>query len=436
MRKPRVLYLAFFFPPTRASGVYRSRAFANVFADAGWRVSVFTAPERFFSHAIRSIDDSLLETIDPRVEIHRTPMDLQPWESDVRRYSRWHRAAPLLWEGARRQLVAKTTSEPYVTWVPGVLREAMREHRRDPFDLIIATGNPFSAFVAAGMLGRTLKVPYVVDYRDAWTFNQFTEQMRYPDDHRVMKAEQWSLAGAEEILYVNDGMRQWYAERYPESAARMQVVLNGWEPELLGDVPPAVGPPERDLSFRYVGTVTDPMPLEELFGGWQLAHGSPEVAGSTLDIYGHLGFFPHAAARVQERFPDPATSGVHYRGAVPKAEIAATYAGADALMFSVPGARFVTSGKVFEYMATGRPIVSVHQRGLAAEELLAGYPLWFPAASLEIEDVADAFRAAAAATRTLTPEQQRAAARTALPYRREQVIAPFVERMEQVVRRG
>ena len=431
-----MLYLAFFFPPTRASGVYRGLAFANVFADSGWDVTVFTAPERFFSHSIRSIDDSLLATVDPRITVVRPRMDLQPWESDVRHLSWLRSHQPILWEGLRRTLLKQTISEPYVTWIPDVLRQAMKLHRREKFDLVVATGNPFSSFVAARLLGRMLDVPYVIDYRDAWTFDQFSEEMRWPEGHRVLKTEKWCVDGAAEVLFVNDGMRDWYADRYPEAADAMQVVPNGWEPEILGDVEPQVVDPERPLSFRYVGTVHESIPLEEMFEGWQLARQDASLSGSTLDIYGHLGFFPHSVARVMERFPDVETSGVHPRGPVAKADIRTAYEGADVLVFCAAGARFVTSGKIFEYMATGRPIVSVHKRGLAAEEVLEKYPMWFPAASLDPRDIADAFRAGAEAARSMTPEQQKEASKVALPYRRETVIAPFEERMRGLVSRG
>jgi hypothetical protein len=43
--RPRLCFIAFYFPPTRASGVFRSRAIANHFADAGWDVTVIT-PQR------------------------------------------------------------------------------------------------------------------------------------------------------------------------------------------------------------------------------------------------------------------------------------------------------------------------------------------------------------------------------------------------------
>ncbi|MCP9967991.1 hypothetical protein [Actinomadura madurae] len=44
--RPRLLYLAFYFPPSRASGVYRPRATANRLTELGWDVTVFAAPWR------------------------------------------------------------------------------------------------------------------------------------------------------------------------------------------------------------------------------------------------------------------------------------------------------------------------------------------------------------------------------------------------------
>src|SRR5258708_12163187 len=61
-RSPRILYLAFFFPPSRSSGVYRARATANALARSGWDVTVCTAPRRFFTEYIGSTNPSLVES--------------------------------------------------------------------------------------------------------------------------------------------------------------------------------------------------------------------------------------------------------------------------------------------------------------------------------------------------------------------------------------
>ena len=41
------------------------------------------------------------------------------------------------------------------------------------YDIVMATGNPFSSFVAARALAKLLSCPFVLDYRDPWMGNPF-----------------------------------------------------------------------------------------------------------------------------------------------------------------------------------------------------------------------------------------------------------------------
>src|SRR5688500_7199818 len=84
---PRVLYLSFFFPPSRASGVFRAKATANHLAKTGWDVTAVTAPRAFFSQYLNGASDETLEaTVDPRIRVVRPRMNTYHWETDVRRF--------------------------------------------------------------------------------------------------------------------------------------------------------------------------------------------------------------------------------------------------------------------------------------------------------------------------------------------------------------
>src|SRR5690348_18492955 len=85
--RPRVAYIAFYFPPTRASGVYRSRATANHLQAHGWDVTVVTPQREFFIDAIQSYDPSLESTIDPGVRVERVHFSTHSWERNVRNFS-------------------------------------------------------------------------------------------------------------------------------------------------------------------------------------------------------------------------------------------------------------------------------------------------------------------------------------------------------------
>jgi glycosyltransferase involved in cell wall biosynthesis len=425
-----VLYLSFYFPPSRASGVFRARATANHLAQAGWDVTVLTAPREFFEYHLDGADDPALEeTVDPRIRVERPAMSTYHFEHDVRRFGAFRRTIPNVANKLYQASQKYVFGEHYLGWIPGVLRTAAAHHLRRRFDLVVATGNPFVSFAAARALGKMLRIPYVVDFRDAWTFNQFTEQIRFPEGGRMMQWEEKVLRDAAEIVFVNDGMRRWYAERYPFAADRMQVVPNGWEPELLGRPDYRPSDPDRPLRFSYLGTVTTYLPLEVLIGGWRLARSHPLLADAVLNVHGHLGFFPNDAAVIRPRLDAGADVGVAYHGAFAKTDAARVYAETDALVFCVPGAKFVTSGKVFEYMATGKPIVSVHEPDIAAADVLTGYPLWFTGSELDEENVAESFIAAAKAARDLDRPTFDAALRHADRFTREATMTPWEHRL-------
>jgi glycosyltransferase involved in cell wall biosynthesis len=438
--RPRVAYIAFYFPPTRASGVYRSRATANHLAAAGWDVTVLTPQREFFTHYIDSFDPSLEATVRGDVVVDRVRFPARAWEPDVRNFS-WLRAnLPTVSASLTKRLETSIFPERYSPWIPRVVQRIRDLHRQAPVDLVLATGNPFSAFAAAWATNRLTGIPYVVDYRDSWTLDLFKDAPAFPPDHPAWRWERRILGRAARIAFVNDPLREWHAERYPAEADRMLVVQNGYEPEILGDLPPAqpvvTAGTDRPLRFGYMGTLTQHVPVEPFLDGWRLVRATdPALASASMHVYGHLGFFPGSAAALRAKLPRHGEDGVSYEGPVPKAEVGTAYSGLDVLVLMLAGGRYVTSGKVYEYMAAARPIVSVHDPGSAATGLLRGYPLWFPVGELTGEEVARALRQAADAARVADPALAAAARAHAARYTRDGQLADFERELRLLVGR-
>ena len=433
-RPPRILYLAFFFPPSRSSGVYRARATAEQFAAAGWDVTVHTAPREFYTKYIGSVDESLEAGLDPRIEVSRPGMGYFRWR-EVREYGRFRANMPVLANVGYNYAQRHFFPEHYASWIPHVVARALRQHARKRFDLILATGNPFASFAAASWLHRLTGVPYALDYRDSWTLDLFSEQDKYPAGHPAWAWERRAIEGAAVTAFVNEGLRGWHAERYPAAAERMVVVPNGWEPEILGRAQypgPAVG---RPLRFGYIGTLTESQPLATLFDGWRAAKAHPELADATLDLYGHLGFYKETAHKMVAQIPADPGLGVNHRGPLSKTEVGQAYRSLDVLVFLAAGAKYVTSGKIFEYMATGKPIVSVHAPGIAATDVLKGDPLWYGIDRLDPQSVANAMVSAAKTARDLTEPEFDAALDHAERYTRANTLGPFEQRLREVVER-
>lgn len=429
-RRPRVLYLAFFFPPSRASGVFRPLAAANFLARADWDVTVYSGPREYFTDFLGSVDEALEDRIDPRVTVRRPAMPMPGATTDIRSLGVFAAHLPTVHRKLQRMRQQRGFPEPYRTWIPHVLRAAVADHARSRFDLVVATGNPFASFAAAWAFHRLTGVPYVLDYRDAWTFHQFLDEDRYPPGHAAWAWERRVLARAAEVEFVNRAMLELHADRHPEVAARMTVVPNGFEPDVVTEAsaPPV---PDAPLRFAYLGTVTETMAAEELMQAWEEARRDPRMTDATLTIHGHLGFRPWSVAPLLARIADGA-HGVRYAGPVPKSEVGKVYADADALLLWLPGGRYVTSGKVFEYMATGLPIVSVHPGENAASEVLDGYPAWVPSGGTAPAAIRDGLLAGADLARSLRPEDRERGREHAMRYSRTAVLTPWERRMREL----
>lgn len=429
-RLPHLLYVAWGFPPSRAGGVYRAWATANAFARNGWRVTVLTAPRETFTMSTGA-DLTLEAQVDPSIRIVRVPFGAPGYDNDIRAWSFWRAQAPGLWSALKKRRSGRAFPERvYGDWRPVLETAARRIHAANPVDLTIGTANPNVDFIPGYVLFKQSGVPYVMDYRDAWQLNVFTGERISAEGSVQDKWERRLIEHAHRVWFVNDRIREWHAQQYPESADRFDVVENGYD--LVPAIPKRTEAlPKSSLTFGYIGTITGQVPLLETLDGWELARErSPLVRASRLELYGHLnhtaGTRHRAMESAQHRFE---SLGVDYRGPLGKAEVASKYAEFDALLLLAGGGRYVTGGKVYEYAATGLPVASVHDLQADTSRVLAEYPGWRGVASMSADDVAATFISVADYAACQTEEQRRAAREWATRYERSAQLAPWAHRL-------
>jgi glycosyltransferase involved in cell wall biosynthesis len=387
-----VLLTAWGFPPARTSGVYRAVALANGFARAGWHVTVLTAPRELF--AANGITDYSFEAaVDPRIDVVRVPFSAAPYDVDLRRWSAVRALAPEFWQAWRNRSDQRQFPEAHFGgWSAPLRRAAERVHAQRPVDVAVGTANPYVDFVP----GRHLHahgVPYVMDYRDAWTVDVFrgVDAPAATAAQRAWEAE--AIRDAHEVWFVNEPIRGWHADRHPGSADRMRVVPNGYDDPADG----TLGVPWRaaqadKLVFGYVGTInTGQFPADALFSGWRRARElDPRLARARLELHGYLGRSGVADEVLGAALRAAEADGVSYEGPVPKADVARVYRRFDVLTLALASGPGVTSGKVYEFAGTGLPVVSIHDRDSAASAVLDGSPVWAPSEDLSPDGVAAA----------------------------------------------
>jgi glycosyltransferase involved in cell wall biosynthesis len=422
-----LLYIAWGYPPSRSSGVYRALATANAFAAAGWEVTVLTATRDSFVGST-GLDESLVARVDPSISIRRVQLNSPVHQNDLRTWPRSRANFPELWSVMRTRMPRRGFPERvFGTWERMLVQAAVEIHETSPIDLVVASASPYVDFAPAIELKKRFGVPFVADYRDAWQLNTFTGERLTTPRSKIARLETELIDRAHEVWFVNEPIRAWHQKLYPADSEKMFVVANGYDAEfaIFESTPHRRG--GEGLVFGYIGTMVKATPIRELLAGWRLARrDSPTLADARLRLYGYIEFNGIPSQPMLSLFEGYAADGVEYHGPVNKASISSTYDSFDALVLPLADGEYVTSGKVFEYTATGLPVVSVHDPRSAASSVLADYPQWVAAENLGPASVAAALTGGATLARAQTAATRNAAREWAKPYERTNQLAPRI----------
>ena len=432
--RPHVLLLGMQFPPARGSGVYRIRAWANHLARRGCDVTVLAADRSYWKTVAGEVDNALVSTIDPAVRVVEVKVPREHLIQDVRSMSWLHANFPKAFLMAHKKLRDSFFPEPYAPMIPGYVAQALAVHAHKRVDVVLASGNPYAQYAAALLVHRAIRRPFVVDYHDPWTLNLWTEEDQFPPGHAAFRWERRIIDRASLVVTVNQPLVNWYRDRYPEAAAKIRLAENGFAEDVVGD--PGFEPmsDDRPLRVAFLGTIRADLPLQEYLEGWTLARLQPELDGATMDFYGYLGFFKQQATQIRDQLEKGSIPGIAYRGAVSQTEIATVLGGHDIMAMLLTSSRFVTAGKGFDYMASGRPVVGIHNPRNDTTTLFKTYPLFFGAKSVTPEGVRDALVAAARAARTETREQYDACRTEALRHTWDAALAPVADEILELAR--
>jgi glycosyltransferase involved in cell wall biosynthesis len=164
---PRILYIAYRFPPQGGGGVQRPVKTVKAWRKRGVSVAVLTAT----SKTAKLRDPTLLNDIPsgvPRIVAPdpNLPQLIRGWRMWMSKRSRL--LARLL---VGVQWLAHWFSVPDAAggwFLPG-LWQGWRAYRKFRPDVILVTGPPWTPFLVGGVLSRLTSTPLVLDYRDPWT---------------------------------------------------------------------------------------------------------------------------------------------------------------------------------------------------------------------------------------------------------------------------
>ena len=372
----RVLIISYYWPPTGGSGVQRWVKFAKYLPSEGWQPVIYTPenPEQL------AVDESLAAEIPSEAEIIKTRI-VEPYEiykKILRKSGHSKEAVEVNPVNAQNKSFLQKAAmwvrgnlfrpDPRCLWIgPSVrfLKKYLSEH---PVDLIVSTGPPQSMHLIGRRLANETGLPWIADFRDPWTkifyFKHLSMTRLTERWHKKM--EKKVLDDASVVVAVSPLVQQ---EFQAMTQTPVELITNGFDECDFrndgacegGNASFAAGGPDKDFVITHTGLFAadgNPTMLWKVLAEKcskceafakalkiKLVGKTDEVILESLRAEGlegcltDMGYQPHSVAVDEQRKASllilPLRKEPEYKAVLP--------------------------GKLFEYLASWRPVLGIGQ---------------------------------------------------------------------------
>lgn len=354
----KILIVSYFFPPYNSIGAIRVGKLAEYWAGKGFDVKVITAKDQPLP---ASLSSRLSETKVIRTSWFNVNRTAELMSGGREKVASQGYVSKRVLIGKFGKIYKSVFNFPdgQIGWFPFSASAGSKLITRGwKPDMIFASGTPFTSLIVGHYLAAKFNIPWVAELRDLWTDSSYYEFSGWRK--RIESAlEKKILSTAAALITVSEPLADVLCEKNKKPTAS---ILNGFDPEDYPAVRTNMFDPDC-LNLVYTGMVykgkRDPSPLFEAIG---LLPRNVKVA---VHFYGRYLNEIHELAK-------------HY-GVENKVFISSTVSYKQSLQIQKDGdvlllllwnsaAEYgVYTGKIFEYIGAGHPILVIgSELGVAA----------------------------------------------------------------------
>lgn len=376
-----ILLIAYYYPPLATSGAMRPLAFSRFLPEFGWAPTVLTTDAASAPAEIQ-IDAELMVRVPSSVRVLRAP-----YASPVGRLVEMRNAMRCLLfpsrpvEANSRSPVASSAEQrrprfhdhiverlwgfPDVCapWQRPALRASKRAFPRNAPDAVFATAPPWTTLVLGHRLASLFGAPLIVDFRDPWTTNPVRRTLSGWAEAKASTLEAKIVRSAALIVANTEESRQRLADRYPHAAPRVRTITNGYDPDVMTPKPSASIPTTR-VELCHFGTVYGQRSPRPLLLALKTLN---ELAAGTLSsrlLVRFIGDWEAENEATEALALELEREGLIRREApLPHAACLQAMGQAGMLLVLQASSPVQIPGKLYEYIAMGRPILLVGGEG-------------------------------------------------------------------------
>lgn len=393
----RLLIVAYYFPPSGGPGVQRVLKYTKYLPEFGWEPIVLTVENGTFP----AIDYSLLNEVPKDAIIFRTKI-YEPYDIyrtftgkpkgvaiDVNVIKKEDQK--LSFKERIAEFVRATFFIPdaRVGWLLTAKSKAIEICKEFNVDAVYSSSPPYTCSLIARYVKRKLGLPWIAGFRDPWTgFISTPKRWFFPAMiDRRLEHSVFSEADLVEVAW--EGIRKDALRKYPDLPLDKFVhIPNGFDP---ADYPSVTYATNDVFTLTYTGSMYGRRNPESLFKALErlVETGKIALEEFVIKLIGRFGSEIHEM--IEKTFIKPRIRVVSY---LPHHESLSELMRSDALLLIVDESKEseeIVPGKVYEYLGTGRPILTIAPTNGAVAQLIYQTKAGLVAHQSEVEKIGDNF---------------------------------------------
>lgn len=362
--------IAYYYPPVEQTGTRRITSFVKYLPQFDYRPVVLTTrtrgslPDDKATMTFRC-DDLLgpFKRAYRSVKMRNMPQD-QRANTDIFQHQSL----------AHRLMMAWATPDPQIIWYPLAVWHGLKLIRSLPIQAIFSTSPPESSHLTALMLKRITGLPWVADFRDGWLFEPLIPQRKTSTLRRILESplEHVVMASADRIISVNDIIVGDMQHRFPASAERTTTIYNGYDAAVLETIQHNNRQDKKRFRLVHTGTFSISR-FSTTINGLLVALGALQAQQHSIIDVLEIILVGTLTSDEKEAIEQSSVKACFTLvGRVSYQESIQYQRDADVLLLVIAAKLLsITGNKIFEYLASGRPILALAPPDSSAGQLVA-----------------------------------------------------------------
>lgn len=259
-----------------------------------------------------------------------------------------------------------------LAWAYDVVQYIEKNIDLDSFQVVYTTSGPSSAHLIGFYLKQKYGIPWVADYRDPWTFNPYGADYdpENQEQRLLFELESVLLQGASCNLTIEKSMTEIYQKNFALSQEKIKSITNGYDESDFAVLEVPKGRTDK-FTINYSGLLyTRQRSIAPVLTAIQQLCDEKKIELSKLR-FRIVGASETGNIEAAERFG--LAQIMEYTGYLSHSQALQANLSANMLLLFVGDEekfKAVYTGKFFEYLRSGRPILALAPKDGAVERVL------------------------------------------------------------------